>query len=120
MASILIIDDDPDALAILETFLESQGHSPHRAGTGPEGLALAHEERPDVVILDVMMPGMDGWEVVRRIRQQPDLEQTRIVMLTARDDKRSRREALDAGADLYLVKPLSLNELATQIASVLS
>jgi DNA-binding response OmpR family regulator len=119
MASILIIDDDPDALSILGTFLEAQGHDARRAATGQEGLAALERDRPDLVILDVMMPGMDGWEVARRIRDRPELNRTRILMLTARGDRDSRREALEAGADYYLVKPLSLQELATRIKRAL-
>lgn len=120
MASILIIDDDPDALSILETFLEAQGHDPRRAATGREGLAAMDEHRPDLVILDVMMPGMDGWEVARRIRDRSELNRTRILMLTARDDRQSRREAMEAGADQYMVKPLSLQRLAARIETALT
>ena len=115
MAAILIIDDDPDALAILETFLEAQGHTAHVARTGEEGLSILDRVRPAVVIVDVMMPEMDGWEVVRRIRDRPGLDRTRILMLTARDDRRSRQQAHDAGVDAYLVKPLSLEALSTRI-----
>ncbi len=119
MACILIIDDDPDALSILATFLESEGHETHHASRGPEGLDVLVEAQPDLVILDVMMPGMDGLEVARRIRDKTSPDRPRILMLTARDDADSRTQALTAGADVYLVKPLSLKELAAQIRKVL-
>ena len=120
MATILIVEDDPDALSILETFLGSRGHETHGAANGNEGLERLDEVRPDLVILDVMMPGLDGWEVARRIRRRPDHADIGIVMLSARDGDAARREGTDAGADVYLVKPVGLEELEARIDSLLA
>ena len=119
MATILIIDDDPDARSILTTFLRSREFDVHEASSGPKGLKQLGDVDPDVVILDVMMPRMDGWEVARRIRRHPTHADVRIVMLTARDSREARREGAQAGADLYLVKPIGLDELADQITDIL-
>lgn len=119
MATILIIDDDPDALSILETFLEARGHSARGVGSGEEGLALLEELEPDMVILDVMMPGLDGWEVARRIRRSPRHADVSILMLTARDSREDRREGEEAGADRYLVKPVGLDTLGDEIDALL-
>ncbi len=119
MATILIIDDDPDALSILETFLDSIGYVVRGAAGGAEGLAMLDEIDPDAVILDVMMPGMDGWEVARRIRRHPRHADVRILMLTARASREARREGRAAGADLYMVKPVSLAGLADRLEELL-
>lgn len=120
MATILIVDDDPDALSILETFLRSRGHDAHGAAGGEEALARLDELHPDVVILDVMMPGMSGWDVARRIRRHPIHADAGIVMLTARDGEDARREGTDAGADVYLVKPVGLEDLEQRIDGLLA
>ncbi|MFO7892417.1 MAG: response regulator [Longimicrobiales bacterium] len=119
MATILIIDDDPDSVSILETFLEARGHAAHGAADGEAGLAAVDELEPDVVILDVMMPGMDGWEVARRIRRQPRHADLRILMLTARDSQEARREGEAAGADAYMVKPVGLEDLGAGVDRLL-
>lgn len=120
MATILIIDDDPDALSILETFFRSRGHDAHGVAGGEQALVRLDELHPEVVILDVMMPGLSGWDVARRIRRHPDHADIGIVMLTARDGDAARREGTDAGADVYLVKPVGLQELEEQIDGLLS
>lgn len=112
---ILIVDDDPDSLDIVQTFLESKGYAVTTARDGKAGLARLDEVRPDLVLLDVMMPGMDGWEVARVIKNHPDLGDTRVVMLTARSGFSDKQEGLRAGADDYIVKPIRLDELATRV-----
>ncbi|MDX1674904.1 MAG: response regulator [Longimicrobiales bacterium] len=119
MATILIIDDDPDAQSILRTFLGSRGHEVHGASGGEMGLGKLADVGPDLVILDVMMPGMDGWEVARRIRRDPDHADVRILMLTARDGRDARAEGADAGVDDYVVKPVGLEELEHRIDAMI-
>jgi DNA-binding response OmpR family regulator len=113
--SILVVDDDPDSLDIVRTFLESRGYDVSTATDGRSGLAMLDEVRPALVLLDVMMPGMDGWEVARIIKNHPDLGATRVVMLTARSGFSDKQEGLRAGADDYIVKPIRLDELATRV-----
>jgi two-component system, sensor histidine kinase and response regulator len=113
--SILVVDDDPDSLDIVRTFLESRGYDVSTATDGRAGLAKLDEVRPALVLLDVMMPGMDGWEVARIIKNHPDLGDTRVVMLTARSGFSDKQEGLRAGADDYIVKPIRLDELATRV-----
>ncbi len=114
-APILVVDDDPDALEIVGTFLESRGYRVLTAKDGKEALALLEEARPSLVLLDVMMPGMDGWEVSRIIKNHPEYSDTRVVMLTARGEFADKQEGLRAGADDYIVKPIRLQELDTKV-----
>jgi DNA-binding response OmpR family regulator len=111
-APILVVDDDPHSLEIVRTYLTARGYSVAAARDGREALALLPDVRPHVVLLDVMMPGMAGWEVARLIRNHPDYGTARIIMLTARSDFADKQEGLRAGADDYLVKPIRLEELA--------
>jgi DNA-binding response OmpR family regulator len=113
--TILIVDDDPDSLDIVRTFLESKGYDVHTARDGRDGLAKVDEVEPDLVLLDVMMPGMDGWEVARVIKNHPEHGAIRVVMLTARSGFSDKQEGLRAGADDYIVKPIRLDELATRV-----
>jgi DNA-binding response OmpR family regulator len=113
--TILVVDDDPNALDIVRTFLESRGYAIATAKDGKEALAQLEAVRPVLVLLDVMMPGMDGWEVARIIKNHPQFGATRVVMLTARSDFADRHEGLRAGADDYLVKPIQLRDLGERI-----
>lgn len=112
---ILIVDDDPNSRDIVQTFLESRGYQVATAEDGQEALAMLEELKPGLVLLDVMMPGMDGWEVARVIKNHPDFGRTRVVMLTARSDFSDKTEGLRAGADDYIVKPIRLEELAERV-----
>jgi len=114
-ACILVVDDDPDSLDIVRTFLEARGYDVTTATDGRTGLAKLEEVRPELVLLDVMMPGMDGWEVARIIKNHPDFGDTRVVMLTARSGFSDKQEGLRAGADDYIVKPIRLDELAHRV-----
>jgi two-component system, OmpR family, alkaline phosphatase synthesis response regulator PhoP len=113
--TVLVVDDDPNALDIVRTFLESKGYTVVTAKDGNEALGLLDDVRPAIVLLDVMMPGMDGWEVARVIKNHPNFGSTRVVMLTARSDFADKHEGLRAGADDYLVKPIQLRELAHRV-----
>jgi DNA-binding response OmpR family regulator len=113
--AILVVDDDPNALDIVRTFLESRGYRVATAHDGNEALALLESVGPSLVLLDVMMPGMDGWEVARVIKNHPKFGDTRVVMLTARSDFTDKHEGLRAGADDYIVKPIQLRELGERV-----
>ena len=115
---ILIIEDDDAIVRVLRRSLSLEGFDVESAGDGETGLALALENRPDLVILDLMLPGMDGLEVCRRLRTST-AGNTPILMLTARDTVPDRIQGLDAGADDYIVKPFDLDELAARIRALL-
>ncbi|KKM08930.1 transcriptional regulator [Clostridiales bacterium PH28_bin88] len=113
---ILVIDDDSKITAFLRRSLMYEGYHVLEASDGYRGLQLARENPPDLVILDVMMPGMDGWEVCRRLREVSNVP---ILMLTARDEIADRVRGLDVGADDYLVKPFALEELLARVRALL-
>lgn len=113
---ILIIEDE---IALQETLaynLKKQGYDVEIASTGPSGLELAHTFHPDLILLDIMLPGMDGFEVCRILRQTIT---TPVLMLTARDDEIDRVVGLEVGADDYLVKPFSMRELIARVKAML-
>jgi len=112
---ILIIEDDPAILKVLQRGLAYEGYTVDVATDGRTGLNLAHDHHPDLVILDWMLPGMDGLEVCRRLRLQGGLP---ILMLTAKDTIQDRVQGLDAGADDYIVKPFNLDELPARIRAL--
>jgi CheY-like chemotaxis protein len=112
---IMTVDDDPDALDIVRTFLESRGYRVVTATDGREALAKLEETHPALVLLDVMMPEIDGWEVARIIKNSPEFRDVRVVMLTARSEFTDKQEGLRAGADDYIVKPIRLEELAQKV-----
>jgi two-component system response regulator MprA len=115
-AKILVIDDDRRITALLRRTLVFEGYEVQLAGGGEEGLRLAASWLPDLVLLDVLMPGLDGWEVCRRLRAAGGVP---VLMLTARDDVSDRVKGLDLGADDYLVKPFALEELLARVRALL-
>ena len=114
-STVLVVDDDPNALDIVRTYLEAKGYTVATAKDGNEALAQLEKFNPALVLLDVMMPGMDGWEVARVIKNHPNFGRTRVVMLTARSDFADKHEGLRAGADDYIVKPIQLRELGERV-----
>jgi two-component system response regulator MprA len=112
-ARVLIIDDDPELRVFLRTELELDGYSCSEAATGQQALTLARQESWDLLLLDWSLPDFSGVEVCRRLRRTDN--STPVLMLTARDDVKERVEALDAGADDYLTKPFSLEELLARM-----
>ena len=114
--TILVIDDDPGLLTLLRLGLEREGFKVVTADSGKEGLRRAYETRPDVIILDIMMPEMDGWTTCQRLRHVCD---TPIIMLTARTGRTDVLRGLSLGADDYLTKPCSFDELKARIRTVL-
>lgn len=113
---LLIIDDDQTLVNALKLYLTKAGYTVFTGANGLEGLQLLYNERPDLVILDIMMPKMDGWEVCKRIRELSDVP---IIMLTARDQETDRVMGLRMGADDYVAKPFSLKELEARLEAVL-
>ncbi len=114
---ILVVDDDPKIRAVIRRGLAYEGYRVIEAATGEEGLEKAREHLPELVVLDVMLPGIDGLEVTRRLRAAGD--EVAILMLTARDDVKDRVVGLETGADDYLVKPFSFEELLARVHSLL-
>lgn len=109
---ILVVDDNPDNAEIVRQYLENRGYPVTVAHGGDEALALFESVRPALVLLDVMMPGRDGWEVCRVMKQHQTLGRSvRIVMVTALDEWKDKREALQLGADDYVEKPFDLPTL---------
>jgi len=115
-AKILVIDDEPQIRRVLRTTLTSQGYTVAEAKTGDEGLQLLRDERPDLILLDVNMPGRSGLETCREIRATSDVP---IIMLTVRSSEHDKVMALDAGADDYVVKPFGSEELMARIRAAL-
>ncbi|MCD6555473.1 MAG: DNA-binding response regulator [Chloroflexi bacterium] len=116
MTKILIIDDDEKLSRLVQLFLSQHGYEVHTASSGLQGLQLAYDLHPDLVVLDIMMPGMDGWVVCSRLRDVSDVP---IIMLTAKDGERNVVEGLESGADDYVVKPFSMAELLARIRALL-
>lgn len=115
-AKILVVDDEPQIRRVMRTSLTNQGYEIVEARSGEEALEMMQAERPDLVILDVNMPGIGGIEACREIRRNSDVS---LVMLTVRNTERDKVQALDAGADDYVVKPFSIDELLARIRAAL-
>ncbi|HOQ97717.1 MAG TPA: response regulator transcription factor [Anaerolineae bacterium] len=115
-ATILVVDDEPHVVRLVQANLQASGYQVLTAGDGRTALAIVDEQRPDLVLLDLMMPGLDGYEVCRRIREHSDVP---IIMLTARGAEVDKIAGLDAGADDYLTKPFGVGELLARVRAVL-
>jgi len=113
--TILVVDDDPNSLDIVRTYLEAHNYTVATAADGKEALAKLEEVQPALMLLDVMMPGMDGWEVARVVKNHPNFRDVRVIMLTARSDFTDKHQGLRAGADDYIVKPIRLDELGKRV-----
>lgn len=118
--TILIVDDEPHIVLALEVLFEQSGHRILTASTGKEGLQLCQDNRPDVVILDVMMPEMDGLTMARALRGTPGMEQVVIIFLTAKGTAVDRMNGYDAGGEYYVAKPFDNEALLDLVEEVLS
>ena len=116
-ARLLVVDDEPNIVELLSASLRFSGFQVATAGDGRAALKLAREERPDLIVLDVMMPGMDGFEVVRRLRSEG--LRCPVVFLTAKDGTDAKVQGLTLGGDDYVTKPFSLEEVIARIRAVL-
>jgi len=117
--TVLVIDDEAELLKLLDYNLTKAGYLALTAKDGPAGLSLARKQVPDLVILDVMMPGMDGWEVCKALRGDPALAGIPILMLTAKAEEADRVLGLELGADDYVVKPFSVREVLARVKALL-
>jgi len=116
MTSILVVDDDEDIRALVGELLERAGHGVIKAPDGESALKLFYSRKPDLVVLDVSMPGLDGWEVLNRIRELSDVP---VLMLTARAEELEKVRGLRAGADDYVTKPFGRQELLARVDATL-
>ena len=117
---VLIVDDDPDALRLIEYIFDRAGYEAHLAANGPEALSEVNEVKPDLVILDVMMPDVSGLEVCQRLRAQPATAHLPIIMLSAKNQVDDKVDGFDAGADDYVSKPVDPQELLARAKAVLN
>ena len=114
--TILVVDDEPQIVRFVRAYLEDAGYRVVTADDGQQALFVARHEKPDLVILDLMMPGMDGWDFIRRYRQERD---TPVIMLTARIEETDQVLGLELGADDYVTKPFSPRALVARVRAVL-
>jgi len=116
---ILVVDDEPDITGLVAYHLARAGYRVSTANNGQDALKAAREERPDVVVLDLMLPGVSGYEVLRELRKREDTADVGVILLTARREEADRIKGLSLGADDYLTKPFSPQELTLRVAAVL-
>jgi two-component system, OmpR family, phosphate regulon response regulator PhoB len=116
---ILVVDDEPDITALVAYHLAKAGYRVSTAADGHDALRSARDERPDVVVLDLMLPGMSGYEVLQELRRSDDTAHVGVILLTARREEADRLRGLSLGADDYLVKPFSPDELALRVTALL-
>ena len=117
---ILAVDDENDVLLIIKTALVSEGFEVKTASGGTDALAIAPEFQPDLVIVDMMMPEMTGFEVLKEIRAIPELKQIPVIMLTGVADKEKIREAINVGISYYIVKPFEFHDLISKVKLAIS
>jgi DNA-binding NarL/FixJ family response regulator len=117
MSTILVIEDHPDMLANLVTILRMEHYEVLTASNGREGVSLAAEHRPDLIVCDVMMPEMDGYRVLKMLREERSTAATPFIFLTARGEARDVRAGMNLGADDYLTKPVTATDLLAAVAS---
>ncbi len=117
---VLVVDDEPDVLLLCRVNLEFEGYNVVEASDGEMAMEVVRAERPDVVLLDVMMPKMDGWQVLAAIKADPDLKDTPVVMLTAKVQDQDQIRGWSSGAAEYITKPFSPLALSQVIQDVLS
>jgi putative two-component system response regulator len=118
-ARILVVDDVESNIKVLETQLHAEGYATIAARNGSEALALARSENPDLILLDVMMPDMDGYETVARLKADPRTQPVPVIMVTALDDRDSKLRALEAGAEEFLSKPIDRADLRVRVRNLL-
>ena len=120
MPSILIVEDDPDINELVSLRLQMNGHEVHAEFDGEAGLAAVKELRPDLVVLDWMMPRLTGVEVCRALREDPEISATPVILLTAKAQEADVQRGFAAGADDYVAKPFSPPELASRVDALLA
>jgi len=118
-AQILVVDDEPDILSVLVYHLSRDGYRVTTAVNGQGALATAESDRPDLIILDLMLPGMDGYEVLQRLRSDERTQSIPVILLTARREEEERVKGFEVGADDYITKPFSPNKLINRVQEIL-
>jgi CheY-like chemotaxis protein len=118
-ATILIIDDEPQNRKLLEALLQPEGYRTQCASSGDEAMALIAEHAPDLILLDIMMPGIDGFEVATRIKSNPATANIPIIMVTAQDGRGARVIGLNSGVEEFLAKPIDRAELWLRVRNLL-
>jgi two-component system phosphate regulon response regulator PhoB len=118
-AHILVVDDEPDITALVAYHLARAGYRVSTASSGPEALSSALELRPDLIVLDLMLPGISGYDVLKELRRRKETRDVGVLVLTARKEEPDRVRGLELGADDYLVKPFSPKELVLRVGAVL-
>lgn len=118
-AQILVVEDERDIAALVGYHLTKEGYRVRTAGGGPEALEEMVSNRPDLIVLDLMLPGLSGFEVLAELRRRPEIADTPVIVLTARRDEIDRIKGLELGADDYVTKPFSPQELILRVAAVL-
>ncbi|HSU13720.1 response regulator transcription factor [Longimicrobium sp.] len=118
-AHILVVDDEPDISALVAYHLARESYRVRTASSGPEAIRAAEVERPDLVILDLMLPGMSGLQVLEELRRRPETQEIPVILLTARREEQDRITGLKLGADDYVAKPFSPQELILRVGAVL-
>jgi DNA-binding response OmpR family regulator len=117
---VLVIDDEPFIVDMLTTFLEINGYEVRGAHNGQDGLVLVQLEKPDVLLLDLMLPDIAGFEVCERVRAMPEFAHIPVMIISARTEPESKARAMQAGANIYLTKPLKMAELVTELQKLLT
>ncbi|HEX6589676.1 MAG TPA: response regulator transcription factor [Longimicrobiales bacterium] len=118
-ARVLVVEDERDIAALVAYHLAREGYRVSTAASGDEAIAAARSDRPDIVILDLMLPGLSGFDVLQELRRSPGLEDLPVIFLTARRDEADRIRGLELGADDYVTKPFSPHELVLRVGNVL-
>lgn len=116
----MVVDDDRDNLGLIHFILDSAGYEVIEAYSGVRCIELARKEKPDMILLDLAMPEMDGWEVARRLKGDPKTKNIKLVALTVRSQAEDRRRAMEAGVDGYLTKPMSVIPFIDDVSSFLA
>lgn len=117
---VLIVDDEPNIVLAVEFLLQREGYRTQKAYDGLQALEVAAEFQPDIMILDVMMPELNGFEVGRRVRQMPSLEYTKIIFLTAKGTQKDKQTGYESGAELYMIKPFENEDLVAAVNEMMA
>jgi two-component system alkaline phosphatase synthesis response regulator PhoP len=120
LKKVLIIEDDPSFLRAISHIVEKEGYSVTSASNGMKGLSMAKEEKPDLLILDVMLPGIDGFEICNQLRNESQTAKLPIIMLSAKGQENDKATGLNVGADEYLTKPVERAVLLEKITTLLA
>jgi len=115
---ILVVDDEPNILMSIQYILDMEGYEVHSARDGEEALDVAERVRPDLILLDVSMPRKDGYEVCRILREREDMTGTKVIMLTAKGQALEKKKGIEMGADEYVTKPFSADDLLEKIRTL--